>query len=64
MKCPWCNAWTIVLETRQGSKRRRECGNGHRYRTVEITDAHYELVMLERRLRTARAVLRLKGYLR
>ncbi len=35
MKCPQCGAWTEVLETR-GIKRRRECGNGHRFTTEEI----------------------------
>ena len=63
MKCPWCNAWTFVLDTRHG-KRRRECANGHRFRTVEITDAHYDYVIQQRRMREARAVLRQKGYLK
>lgn len=39
MKCPHCEAWTEVRETRQrtdGTKRRRyECANLHRFTTVE-----------------------------
>jgi transcriptional regulator NrdR family protein len=39
MKCPKCEAWTEVRETRQrtdGTKRRRyECANLHRFTTVE-----------------------------
>lgn len=34
MKCPTCNAWTRVLETRN-DYRKRECGNLHRFWTVE-----------------------------
>lgn len=34
MKCPVCGTWTIVLETRNG-RRRRECGNLHRFVTQE-----------------------------
>jgi len=41
MKCPECNKWTDVLETRPIRNtniiyRRRECGNGHRFVTHEI----------------------------
>ena len=35
MKCPKCNAWTRVVETR-GSFRVRECGNLHRFTTEEV----------------------------
>lgn len=35
MKCPRCGAPTQVLETRDGTLRRRECDNGHVFRTVE-----------------------------
>lgn len=35
MKCPTCNKWSTVLETRNHS-RRRECGNGHRFTTREV----------------------------
>lgn len=36
MKCPHCNAWTEVLSTRGGTRRRRECANGHRFTTQEV----------------------------
>tara|TARA_R110002126_G_scaffold199049_3_gene346781 strand:- start:569 stop:934 length:366 start_codon:yes stop_codon:yes gene_type:complete len=39
MKCPKCNAWSRVLETRMkkdGTKRRAiECANLHRFSTIE-----------------------------
>lgn len=35
MKCPICGAWSEVLETRQGV-RRRECANQHRFSTIEV----------------------------
>lgn len=39
MKCPVCNAWAYVKETRRqaGNEklRRYECGNLHRFTTVE-----------------------------
>lgn len=35
MKCPFCNAWTDVRETRDG-RRRRGCANGHRFSTQEV----------------------------
>lgn len=38
MKCPYCKAWTRVLETRQGQRRRRECGNGHTFHTREVLE--------------------------
>ncbi len=34
MKCPTCGAWTIVMESRHGT-RRRECANLHRFTTQE-----------------------------
>lgn len=34
MKCPQCEAWTDVLETR-APFRRRECANGHKFITKE-----------------------------
>lgn len=38
MKCPLCKAPSSVLETRKGgTQRRRECFNGHRFTTMEIT---------------------------
>lgn len=39
MKCPECNTWTSVLESRQSTgntrKRRYECANLHRFSTLE-----------------------------
>lgn len=35
MKCPFCDAWSAVRETRD-ARRRRECANGHRFSTVEV----------------------------
>lgn len=34
MKCPVCGTWTIVLDSRNG-RRRRECANLHRFVTQE-----------------------------
>jgi transcriptional regulator NrdR family protein len=37
MKCPICNAWTELLETRKrkaGAYRRYECANLHRFSTL------------------------------
>jgi transcriptional regulator NrdR family protein len=43
MKCPTCDTWTIVKETRtqaDGSKRRTyECANEHKFRTSEVVVA-------------------------
>jgi transcriptional regulator NrdR family protein len=40
MKCPVCGAWSEVLDTREGQnesvRRRRQCGNGHRFVTLEV----------------------------
>lgn len=44
MKCPTCNTWSDVLETRptkDGVKRRRECANLHRFTTYEM-ELNYE----------------------
>lgn len=38
MKCPICNVWTSVNETRSkpdSIQRRRECANGHTFSTLE-----------------------------
>lgn len=35
MNCPECGVWTEVISTR-GTRRRRECGNGHRFTTEEV----------------------------
>lgn len=42
MKCPTCGTWSSVLETRPlhgGARRRRECANGHKFWTLEVTDS-------------------------
>lgn len=52
MKCPTCNAWSNVLETRQiksGLKRRRECANLHRFVTYETEINHEEVAMFNSR---------------
>jgi transcriptional regulator NrdR family protein len=36
MKCPTCGAWSSVISTRDGSRRRRECANEHRFTTDEV----------------------------
>jgi len=39
MKCPECGAWSVILETRDTSvryRRRRECGNNHKFTTEEV----------------------------
>lgn len=40
MKCPVCGAWSSVKETKEsptfGYKRRRECGNEHKFTTQEV----------------------------
>jgi len=39
MNCPECGAWTTISETRltvMRYRRRRECGNGHRFTTEEV----------------------------
>lgn len=35
MKCPRCQEFSRVLETRDGATRRRECPQGHRFWTHE-----------------------------
>ena len=37
VKCPRCNAWTIVKDTRN-NRRRRECANLHRFWTLELLE--------------------------
>lgn len=44
MTCPQCGKWSKVIETRQRKagaelSRRRECGNGHRFSTMESVKA-------------------------
>lgn len=39
MLCPICEVWTEVKASRQrsdGYTRRRQCGNGHRFTTIEL----------------------------
>jgi transcriptional regulator NrdR family protein len=39
MNCPECGAWTTINETRltvMRYRRRRECGNGHKFTTEEV----------------------------
>jgi len=48
MKCPVCNVWTTVNDTRNKegfTLRRRECGNGHKFTTEE----HVKLQNMEPR---------------
>ena len=38
MKCPICNVWTSINDTRSKGafvQRRRECANGHKFNTEE-----------------------------
>lgn len=52
----------MTKDTR-GTRRRRECANGHRFSTEEITVEGVRDRAAARRLGNARAVLREKGYL-
>lgn len=63
MRCPTCNAATVVLANRNG-RRRRECFNGHRFTTHEILSTEADFLERQQRLRQARATLHEKGYLR
>lgn len=43
MKCPFCNAWSDVIEnraTKTSTRRRRTCANGHRFTTHERVTSH------------------------
>jgi len=45
MKCPVCNAWVEVQETRQranGKYRRYQCGNLHTFGTMESVFVVYD----------------------
>lgn len=48
MKCPQCNAWALVKETRQRNnnitRRRYECGNEHRFTTEEQAIKHKPII--------------------
>ena len=52
----------MIKDTR-GTRRRRECANGHRFSTEEITVEDARDRAAARRLGNARVVLREKGYL-
>ena len=46
MNCPECGAWTTVSETRRTDsryRRRRECGNGHKFTTEEVVVSQEQL---------------------
>lgn len=59
MKCHICGAWTIVKETREspivGIRRRRECGNGHLFTTIEVLPAVVSKRDLRGNMRAAKA---------
>jgi transcriptional regulator NrdR family protein len=58
MNCPECGAWTTVKETRltvMRYRRRRECGNGHKFTTEEVVVSQEQLdAELEERLKVFR----------
>ena len=58
MNCPECGAWTTVKETRltvMRYRRRRECGNGHKFTTEEVVVPQEQLdAELEERLKVFR----------
>lgn len=63
MKCQHCSAWTRVVDSRR-ERRRRECGNGHRFSTVEVATSMLAFMQHQRRVTEARRILRKKGYLK
>lgn len=62
MKCPHCQSWSLIKETR-GTRRRRECANGHRFTSVEVTVDEGRDRAAAKKLGNARAKLRALGYL-
>jgi transcriptional regulator NrdR family protein len=58
MNCPECGAWTTISETRltiTRYRRRRECGNGHKFTTEEVVVSQEQLdTELNERLRVFR----------
>jgi len=58
MNCPECGAWTTISETRltvMRYRRRRECGNGHRFTTEEVVVPQKQIEQeVVTRLKTAR----------
>ena len=62
MKCPVCNAWVEVQETRQrkeGRYRRYQCGNLHTFGTMEslfvIYDEEFKKKKVEKQIERLRA---------
>ena len=67
MNCPECGAWSVILETRSSTaryRRRRECGNGHKFTTEEIVVSQEQIktersdrfsVVREKRVESVRA---------
>ena len=45
MLCPICKQWTTIKDSRQTklnmTRRRHECGNGHRFNSLEMTVKFY-----------------------
>lgn len=62
MRCELCGAHTRAVETR-GTRRRRECTNGHRFSTLEVVAIRVSKTRAER-VELARKVLRAKGLLK
>ena len=56
MKCPFCGAWSDVLETRDG-RRRRQCANGHRFTTEEAVTSYTARRVRDRNRQAAKRVL-------
>jgi len=58
MNCPECGAWTTISETRltvMRYRRRRECGNGHKFTTEEVVVPQKQIEQeVKIRLKTAR----------
>ena len=58
MNCPECGAWTTINETRltvMRYRRRRECGNGHKFTTEEVVVPQKQIEQeVKIRLKTAR----------
>jgi hypothetical protein len=57
MKCPICNAWTLIKETRKRENnitvRRYECGNLHTFRSTEQITQIFDATHMEQ-LKNAR----------
>jgi len=64
MKCPVCNAWSLVKQTTTsptfGHMRRRECANEHRFTTQEVV-VPQEAIDEERRTNLANNKERLES---